>query len=387
MEALYENVDVTYVGINVEGSTDSIHRFELFRAHEEEPFAFATRGGSAIGDDFGARLVNQEFVCAESTYPDIIVRARTRTDMEGGVSGQDVTVALGGIEARGFTSNNVLSQNDGDGTIDEGEILIGLPYSEIGSNQQIIGQPNVTVMSKIVDIQNASVDAHGSAIPIGNSPICEFKFTAADHINFKHGSNDVVLDGIIYTVSATNVLLATDGLALYNKSDQTTVVDTYTLYATDGTEITGDTATGTILVMFDGLHDSVVNTEIDRGDSETFVLEANIINTSIDPRFGSALQVGLQRFNQIDSVFGVTGDANDSHISWLDYDAQPVTPRFDWIEHRETVIKGTSYNDGVPTASELPLAESYPPEPFTWSAETAKKKREAAADHFFEMMI
>ena len=398
---LDEIVDVTYVGIDIAGDSAGINHFELYQVGESAPFACLTRNFAQVGDAFGVSMENQELLVDGQS--EILVRPCMKTDMEYNYDGSSSFVAsLGEVEARGFVSNNNLLQNDGDGVIYEGEIIIGLGNGEIGPNQPITGHENDVVMAKIVEIVNASIDADGSAVPSQISDIGSFQFTAANHENFKNGANDAVLDGVVFTVNATNVELDAGGFALYNQDDSSVSVSPSGLYFSDGNELM---PSGKLTVMFDNLALSSVDTEINRGDSATFVLQGNVVNTnSSTTGGGSILQVSFQRFNRWGSVFGVT----DSHIKWLDEDGGGSI-RSDWIEYPDSVVMSTIYGDtwmepipevnivGEGTTVDLAFADetlfgdeallpkSFPPfNPFTWSGQ---EEREAVDSVFADLNL
>ena len=338
--AEYEDIDVTYVGIDVEGDAGSIDVLELWHEDAIGPFALATRSGAMPGDDFGAVMENEQCVVPEGEDFDVPVRARIKSDVNGGISGDRFALAVDQVFARGAESSNDLLQNDADGLV-EGEVFVGTS-SATESNASIIGRENTVVMSKITSITNANPDPHGSAIFTGVQPFFQVSFTAPDNVNSWAGFNDVVLDGLIVSVNATNVEIAQGSFMFYNKADSTTRIPC-TVYSV-GSD-TPDTGyhTGALLVDCRGLASSLVDTRIDPGERLTFVLEADIVRTNIAANATSTLQGQLQRFNDPSrSVYGVTADDTGSHIRWLDADSD-VDGTFTWVEYPDSSISSTSY--------------------------------------------
>lgn len=364
LHAEHEPIDVTDIQFTSSGSdATSLDRIELYRDGEATKFAEATkggcgndarwtsRGGSAV-TTFCVNMENGQLVIPDGADVDIIARPRMKTDEQGGVSNQIISLFVGSgttaqnitVQARGAESSNDLTMNDGDGA-PEGEIYIGTESSS-AANANVEGNKNISVLSKITSITNANPDANGTSVPTGISAIGQFKFTAAAHGNSKNGDNDVALSGVVFSVNATNVSITNGSFKFYNKADQTKTV-TCTEYDTGGTAIT-NTASGTMLVECKGLVASSVDTDVDEGTDSTFVLQADITNPNNASGQGgvSVLQVTLQKFDDItDNVFGAAGAVSTrSHIQWLDADQAASDPSFLWIEYPETSVKSTSYN-------------------------------------------
>lgn len=379
LHAEHEDIDVTDIQFTSSGSNaTSIDRLELYRDAESTKFAEATKGGcgsdvklghnpSVPTDQVGSGTVttfcvnmeNQQLVVPDGDDIDIIVRPRMKTDEQGAVSNQIISLFIGSgaanydnivVQARGGESSNDLSMSDQDGTA-EGEIFIGAETatSNSNSNSVISGNKNITVLSKITSITNANPDANGTSVPTGVTAIGQFKFTAAAHGNSKNGDNDATLSGIVFNVNATNVSITNNTFKFYNKADQTKTV-TCNEYDTTGTEITS-VSSGTMLVECTGLIASDVDTEIDEGTDSTFVLQADIANPNNQAGNGgvSVLQVSLQNFDSISATPFGAGSAvtGRSHIQWVDKDQVNTYANgnyFMWVEYPETSVKSTSYN-------------------------------------------
>jgi len=370
LHAENEAVDVTDIQLSSSGSVaTSIDRLELYREGESTRFAEATvggcgsdaklttnpRGGESI-TTFCANMENQQLVVPEGMDVDVIVRPKLKTDTQGGTSAEILALFIGSgaatydnvvVAARGHQSSNDLDMSDQDGRA-EGEIFVGATTatSNSSSNSTIAGNKNVAVMSKITSITNANPDANGTAVPTGISAIGQFKFTAAANSNNKDGNNDVVLSGVVFNLNATNVQIDGTTFRFYNKADQTKQQTCNAFNATTPVLAISGRASGALLVDCPSLVVHVVDTEIDQGQSATFVLQADIVNPNTASANGgvSVLQVSLQNFDSIGRTpYGVLGGTNRSHMQWRDTD-QTVANSFLWIEYPETTVKSTSYN-------------------------------------------
>jgi len=387
LHAENEPIDVTDIQFTSSGSSaNSIDRLELYRDGESTKFAEATKGGcgsdakldhnpSVSTDQVGSGTVttfcvnmeNEQLVVPDGADLDVIVRPRMKTDQQGGVTNQIISLFIGSgsatydnivVQARGSESSNDLTMSDEDGST-EGEVFVGAETATSNSNKNafISGSKNLSVLSKITSITNANPDANGTAVPTGISAIGQFKVAAAAHNNSKNGDNDVVLSGIVFNVNATNVSVAANTFKLYNKADQTKKV-TCDDMDLGGTSVTG-VASGTLLVQCIGLAADAMDSEIDEGTDSTFVLEADITNPNNQAANGgvSVLQVSISNFDDIGRTpFGSQGAAaNRSHLQWFDSDQDSGYATngsntaasdaiFNWVEYPETSIKSTSYN-------------------------------------------
>ncbi len=329
LRAQNEPIDVTDLHFLVTGESASIDRLELYKIGEISPFATVTFGATGFdnvpsgGSTMTARMQNQQLVIPEGQVQIISVRPRLKSDEQGAVSGHQFQVTIdpsseldnasgdGAIHARGVTSSNNLSGNDGD-SLAEGEVFIGRDAP--GPNVGIVGQTETVVLSKITSIINANPDADGTNVPTGISAIGQFKFTAATNTNSLNGLNKVVIDELPLDVNIVNAALEWTAYYVYNKADPTSKFG-----ASSGTV----TATGVHLV-FAGLSTSIVDTQIPMGATSTFVLQANITNSKVSTS-QSTVQVTL----------------DPSIIGWFDADITrtPITG----FELSETVVKSTSY--------------------------------------------
>ena len=319
-----EPIDVTYIGIDIEGEKQSIDRLELYLEGSTTPFAYAVAGGAEAGDDFGARMENQQLVITEGNDMAIFIRAHIKSDTNGGASGDEFAVAVDNVLARGAESSNDLSINDGDESA-EGEIFIG--NSAIGPNAvNIMGSNNVVVMSKIASITNANPDSDNTPIPTGMTPFGQFKFTAAANSNSYMGTNSVVLTDLIFNINATNVEMSGDKFRLYNKADYTVS------HACTVDNNAQPVVSGSMLVVCKNIIG--IDASIYSGDAATFVLEGEVVNSQVSASATSILKASLQQFNDIDAV--------GNHISWQDEDYNSSTS-VNWVEYPETVVNSTAY--------------------------------------------
>lgn len=342
-----EPIDVTRIVFTDLSGTlrPSIDRLELFLPGATTRFATATIGGCAgsPSNAYCASMESQQFVVPEGQTVEVLVQPRMKTDEDGAVSGEVIQLQVAGdtaVRARGISSANTLSVNDGD-ALAEGEVFIGaatpLP------NVSIVGRPNDTVLAKIIAIENVNPAADGSNVPVGtNKTIAEFKFTAATNQNTLNGRNKASLSGVIFNIASANVSFTAANFDLYNKNDQTQQIRC-TSYDGNGNGTVVGNGSGSFFVLCKQAANTSVDLEVDSDEALTLALEADIITNQINPINGSALTVVLSNFaDRRKTIFRNTG--NDSHISWSDslYDA--TVTLFRWIENSETEIASTSYD-------------------------------------------
>lgn len=303
-----EPVDVFYIGIDIEGLSQSIDRLEAYLPGATVPFALGTLAGAKEGDDFGFGMQNHQLIVPEGQEIDVIIRPRMKSDAVGGVAGDTFALAVDEIMARGDISSNEIDP-------------------DVASD--IVGSSHTVVMAKISSIMNANPDANGTSVPTGQSSVGQFKFATAANTNTKNGLNKAVVDQLTFTVNAVNVALSASAFRFVNKADATVSSNSYRLERLDGTAIPSvGTVTGSFRVIFTGLDASLVDTEIAQGEDRTFVLQMNVTNPNTSTQV-SSLQVSLQ----LD---------DPGFIRWLDRDNGGST-QFSWVEYPETTIKSTSY--------------------------------------------
>ncbi len=369
MRAENEDIDVTELQITSSGSNaTAVDRLELYLDGATTPFAEATVGGcggNALDlnphsnydavQSFCANMENEQLVVPEGEDLDILVRARIKKDNAGGTSAQAVSFFIhnssgsiasntGAVQARGAESSNDLTDNDGDATSD-GEVFIGLNApAALTYNSTIDGTDHVTVMSKITSITNANPAPDNTPVNTGIQPFGQFKITAAQNGNSNNGLNYVLLTGVVFNVNATNVVLDATTFEFYNKEDAT-VTTSCTADSTTPTLNIGGNASGSFLVVCSDLDATSVQTRIDQGQSETFVLQANVTNSQVTAAATSILQASLQSFSKNTRLSFGSGTVTDtafSHLIWNDTDSS-TSEAFHWVEYADTVVNSTSY--------------------------------------------
>lgn len=337
-----EDIDVTDIQLPTHATVQSIDRLDLYRDGEAQKFAEATKGGCGTdpkpdGTTFCVNMESRQLVIPSGKDIDVIFRPRMKSDRQGGISGENFNISVDrtamSVQARGVTSSNNLVANNADNTAN-GEIFIGTDAPR--SNSSITGNISQSVLAKITSITNANPDANGTNVPVGISPIGQFKFAAAKHVNSYNGDNDAVLDAIRFDVNGTNVAVSATSFKLYNKADQTSSISCQPYYMS-GEKFTAPNISGVYTVLCNGIAKSVVDSEIGDGKDITVVLQAEVVSANISgPRGGaSTLQVSLTNFDHFTN--------ENSNIKWIDTD-QATQQRFNWIEYPETKVSSTLYN-------------------------------------------
>ncbi len=364
-----EPIDVTRLIFTNSGATrvsQDINRLRLFREGESTSFASATVDNcNNISTDipansFCAVMESQQLVVAEGDREDVLVLPQMKSDEEGalqtntgsirllvhtvtnsGVEGTtNATTGTGSVTARGFESSNVLLRPDTD-TTQEGELFVGA--STPGTEAIIVGNRNDVVLAKIISIEDTNPAADGTNIPQGLSKtIAQFKFSAATNNNTQNsGRNKATLSGVIFQVSATNVMFDASEFDLYNLNDQNQQISC-TSYNSAGTSINAGIGSGSMLVECVHTGTDGVDFSLDSGESITLVLEGDITNAQVSSTAGSSLTVSLTDFSDITKrTYGVT--ASLSHIRWTDSFEDVTKYYFTWIEFGQTTVSSTSY--------------------------------------------
>jgi len=329
LRAEYEPVDVTRLQISVmNGTMQSIDSFRLYK-DDGTMNAFASAVG-VNGDPtpagyttFQAVMQNRQLVIPPGQDVKVLVRASVKSDVDGGVSGEQDQFFIAGqtcvIAARGVASSNNLAANDGD-SVAEGEVFVG---TNVAGPNRNIEQPvmNTVVMSKITSIANASLDVDGSVVPVGSDrEIGVFQFVAAANVNTKNAPNRAILDTLTFVVDTVNVGIDPTRFNLVNRLDASVSVAATTVETT---------ATG-YRVTFTNLRASAVDTVLGSGMSATFALRANIFNPNTAASSGGS------------SSLQATLDLHDGFFGWFDEDFGS-SHKFDWVDYPDTVIRSTLY--------------------------------------------
>ena len=363
-----EDVDVTDLQLTSSGSNaSSIDRLELYKDGATTAFATATVSGCGSDDvlttnpvgggtitTFCANMENGQLVVKDGENLDVLVKPRLKSDEQGALSGQPIQLWVSGqnvsdngtgsgaVRARGRESSSNLTANDDDQTND-GEVFIGTDTVS-ASGSTIRSNNNDVVLSKITTIANANPDADNTNVPTGISPIGQFKFTAASNSNTLNGLNKATLSGVIFNVTASQVDLESGTFKFYNKANADTKA---TCVVASGSV----SSTGSLVVSCPNLRTAsswtagVGDTQLESGETNTFVLEVNIQNAKVGSTT-SSLQVSLQDFTtRSTTTYGPAA----SHIDWTDEDSGTVasgtttSSRFKWVEYSDTVVRSTSY--------------------------------------------
>ncbi len=351
----YEDIDVTDLQLTSSGGTaTSIDRLELYKEGSLTPFAHATveacgsddvltRSSNKTVTTFCAKMQGRQLIVTKGMAVKVLVKPRLKSDTEGAVSGDIVQLFItkqpvmnnamgsGAVRARGDISSNNLGPNNGNMNGD-GEIFIGLAAPS-HTNNDIVGIKNMTVLSKMASIINASPDADGSMVPTGISDIGQFKFTAATNSNVKNGLNTWTLTDVIFTLNATNITFDPQSLKVYNKANATVKSNCFILDSSPPTSL--------YRIACWNIRNAGVNTAIDSGADMTLVLQANITDRKVSPFQLSVLNVSLDNFSDAARV-GI--GSHESHIRWLDTDSTQ-SQSFLWVDSPETTIKSTSYQN------------------------------------------
>ena len=269
--------DFYYVGLDVEGDAGSIDRFELFVSGGTTPFAYATQGGAEPGDSFGVRMHSRQLVVGAGEETDVPIRARIKSDVDGGVSGDTFTVVVDTVYVRGVVSSNNAP------TI----------KPDIHSPQHTV------VLAKPAAAVNAHPSPNGSAIFVGQGMAHAAKVSASPHSNSRMGLNDLLMRDLWYTVYVSNVELSTSGSSLYNRSDPTVWMIPTSVTYLDGSLVTTPTVSQSFRLFFEDVPDHIA-AAIDQGTDQTLALDLTVLDPSISPSLGSALQASL---DLVDSVF------------------------------------------------------------------------------------
>ncbi len=339
LEAWYEDIEVTDVAFFAAGNPVSPDRFELVLGGTTQVIATATIGGAgtepipAGGKTYWSNVVSRQLIVPKGQAVELLVYERDCSDMEGAKSGDSVRLDLVttpifvSVQARGSTSSNVLARNDNDG-IAEGEVFIGTNVP--APSQDIIGTANTIVLARLDGILKASPDADGSDIPIGIATVASFKYVVGMHSNFYNGINKVQLELASFVFDTVNVSISTSDVFLFNKSDPTQKVRMQ-VTTMDGAHITTPTVSGKFRVIATDLALANMDSQIDPGSSETFSIQANILNPQINQQDDALLQV----VHELQT--GTIWSEDDRGVN------NPNRNTFSGIRKGDTLVKGPKF--------------------------------------------
>jgi cysteine-rich repeat protein len=263
---------------------------------------------------------NASFTIPQNGEVVYVVRGTVKSDAQGLDSGDEVTLRLDAdpvkwpVEARGVSSKDDFSLNDGDSS-EDGEVFIG--RSIPGSDQDVLGPTHDVAFANILSITNASDDPNQSPVPTGTATFGKFQFTAAENANTQDGPDSVFLQTLVFNINATNVQFLADSFKLFNADDASILHD-----------CTSTGVTGQITVTCSGLDSTEVNTEIESDGSITLGLRGFVVNPKVQ-QGNSVLQASLQSLGNRNS--GGT-------VLWADSAAS-----FDWVDLEVPSVASTTY--------------------------------------------
>jgi hypothetical protein len=309
----------------------AIERIEAYYGFETTPFMALTV--SATGSDptlnsvdglptitFTGRTQSTQFLAVEDMHEQIILRPRLKAQDEISdnlsgktfylmVSGNPVintSTGEGAFHVRGLQSARNLVGNDGDINVYEGEVVINHLN---GVNRDIKSPVHTVTYSLISQVTSANPDMNpdmNAAVPSGPSTVGMVTLTAAETPgSTKDGPNKAVVSTMSFVVNATNVLVESYTFGLYNHNNSSVVYEQLMVSTIDGTPIGDRFITGSFIVRFSNIQNSMVESALASGESASFALQFEIVN----PKMNSALPSAL------DVLF-----ANDK-LEWLDVDA------------------------------------------------------------------
>jgi hypothetical protein len=340
LRATKENMDVRRIILTngVGGTAPSlIESIDLYRASQTTPFATATVGGcgSSFPTGFCAVIPAGTIIIPMNETITIASLVRLKTDAMG-VSNLTVRTArlaipgyyqnsltLPVIQAVGVVSGMSAVPADND-TAEEGEVFVNRVTP--GPSSGISSVLFTGLYARISSITNGSPAADGTAVPTGLASIGEFKFFANSNANTSNGLNKVRIKQIRFFVEATNVLLGSNSVRVYNKADSTMKSAPCTIVGTAPLSLTGT------LRYTCNLHGSM-NADIESGGVQSFVIESSIVNPKLSSSIPSRLQVSLDLLRP-----------NSQNYTWVDVDNGGSSPDYRNFDLPYQQVLGTRYD-------------------------------------------
>ena len=315
-----EAEDVIVKELAITGVPSGVDTLRFYAAGSPQPFAIgkSIHCSTVVSGRFCA---DKDFIVSQHGEMSVIVKAVLKSDTQGAVSGQTVTLSINdattgssvAVQGEGYDSGQQLAQNNGD-SAEDGEVFIGT--SVVASNSAITGPTHTIVLAKIVDITNTNPDPPNSPISLGAMQFARFGFRAANHENIMNGPNTIVIDRLAFTVSAVNVTFEPASFRLYNIQNSGTTHNC----VSSGT-------TGTITVTCSGLAAGDVSTTISRGDTINLALQGTV--TGVSETGISILQASLNN---------LSNPASTGTVEWSDGNTT-----IDWVDLASTQVKSTNY--------------------------------------------
>ncbi|MDO8468211.1 MAG: S-layer homology domain-containing protein [Candidatus Peribacter sp.] len=310
--------DIMIRRMTITGASDAVAEIQFFDPGASVPFATAHTSGCRT-PAAGKFCTAMQFTARKDVLRDVIVRALLTSADDGARSGVTVALTLSAdtsgldkaVEATGNSSQQDLSQNDGDFSA-EGEVFIG--RAAAGANNAITGPTSDVVHAALRSITNAASSSDGTTIPTGLHTIGVFRFAAQDRPSVARSSRLVTLTTLSFDVTATNVLFGTGSFAFVNMMSPTVAAP-----------CTQSARTGNIRVTCSGFVTYGVNTSIPFGDYVTLGLKGSIENAQIATGGNSTLQVSLSSINNREATGGVTWNDGTSAFQWVDIGASEIS--------------------------------------------------------------
>ncbi len=330
-----EEIDVYQLQISTWDSTASgVERLELYKLGEVTPFAMATV--AACGNEpvltvnptnaksirtFCANMQAKELVIPTYQEIDVLVKPLLKTDTDGALSGESMTFWLpnrsGTVKARGVGSTNTLTPNDGD-TIGEGEVFVGTNTATVGTN--VVGNPNQSVLSKIILIFNAASNPGRVMVGPGQE-IGRFRVGTTNNTNVKNGLNKPVVTDVIFAVASANMTMDTATFTISSSAD---------FLAKKPCSVVPGGAAGEVLV-------ECRNLSYEANPTLDISLQVDLTSIGLSNAW---IQSSLKNFADINNLqFGP--NPGQSRLKWLDSDA--FTKDFLWVEAIEPIVYSTKF--------------------------------------------
>lgn len=317
--------------IRIDGVIDSVETLLLYRLAPGQAFQngvmtpFAQASSGQCPDQPTSRfcaVLPQGTLIIDPAHDSVLaIAARMKSDQLGAESGDSMTLTVAGstsmsdhaFDARGLSSQQELTQNDGNGTAG-GEIFVGA--SSPVPNAQITGSTHDTTFARIASILN-DASANENFIPSGFTPIGSFSFSAFPHTNSRSGYDDVVLQTLTFHVTAQNVQIDPLSFMLTTKNNPEAQLS-----------CTAGASTGNFDVVCSGISSGTIQSRIGQGESVSYRLFANVTNGRIAPG-ASVLSVSLP-------ILGQRNQTNS--VQWSDQ-----TTTFTWVDTAVTSVSSTVY--------------------------------------------
>ncbi len=329
-----EDVDVFHVQLATWDTTGvSVDRLELYKPGEITPFATATAGGCGSESvltvnpangkaikTFCANMSARELVIPTYAEMDVFVRPRLKTDVDGAISNESLTFWVpsraGAVKARGVTSSNQLTDNDGD-TLGEGEVFIGV--NQPGTGVHITGNQNRSVLSKIILIYNAVTFPNPQIMAYEFQEIGRYRIGTTNHNNTKNGMNKPVITDLLFSVTSSNVGFDPSTFRIAASSNYT---------ERKNCSVVSGGAAGETLVECRGLSFTVDPT-----------LDVSLQVTVTSGNGSSWLKSSLTNFTNVATSFGAGAD--QGRIRWEDKDTSSTA--FFWVDQVDASASSPTY--------------------------------------------